>query len=70
MCLATPQKVIKINGKKALLQSGSSKHWVDLSLLKNVKIGNFLLAHEDFAIGKILQADAIKIIKMISELRR
>lgn len=66
MCLAIPQEVIKIKGSKARVKSGSHSHEVDLSLLKNVKAGDFLLAHQGLAIGKISKSNARKILKMIN----
>jgi len=67
MCLAIPSKVIKINKRKAFVQSGNHQHQVDLSLLKNIKVGDYLLVHGDLAINKVAKADAEKIIKMINE---
>lgn len=70
MCLAIPQQVVKIKGRRALVKSDSHFHQVDLSLLKNVKVGDFLLAHQELAIGKISKSNARKILKMISEQRK
>lgn len=66
MCLAIPQEVIKIKGSKARVKSGPHFHEVDLSLLKNIKTGDFLLAHQGLAIGKISKSNARKILKMIN----
>ena len=65
MCLATPSKVIKIKGKWALVQSHHHRHRVNLSLLKNVKVGDYLLVHNDLAINKIPKTEAKRILKMI-----
>lgn len=66
MCLATPSKVIKIKGQWAIVQSGDHQHRVNLSLLKNVKLDDYLLIHDELAINKLPKAEAKRILKMIS----
>jgi len=65
MCLATPSKVIKIKGQWADVQSNDHKHRVNLSLLKNVKLGDYLLIHDELAINKVPKTEAKRILKMI-----
>lgn len=67
MCLAMPSKVIEIKGKTAIVQVGSHRHQVDLSLVKNVKIGDYLLIHDGLALNKIPKSDAKKILAMIDK---
>lgn len=74
MCLATPSKVIKIRNNKAKVKSrlhGEQVrhhfHEADLSLLKKVKIGDYLLIHDGMAINKVPKVEAEKILKMINE---
>ncbi len=67
MCLAIPSKVIKIKNNWATIQSGKHQHQVNLSLLKNVKIGDYLLVHDELAINKLSEADAKRILKLINE---
>jgi len=67
MCLATPSKVIEIKKGSATVQSGDHFHKADLSLLKNVEIGDYLLVHDQMAINKVPKTEAKKILKMISE---
>lgn len=66
MCLATPSKVIKIKGNWATVQSGGHQHQANLSLLKNIKVGDYLLIHDDLAINKLKGEEAKRILKMIS----
>lgn len=67
MCLATPLKIKKIKGEKAVVESGNHDHIVDLSLIKDPKIGDYVLAHGDMAINKVESKEAEKILKMISK---
>ncbi|MBU1137205.1 HypC/HybG/HupF family hydrogenase formation chaperone [Patescibacteria group bacterium] len=65
MCLATPSKVIKIEDDWATVESRDHTHRVSLSLLKNVKLGDYLLVHDELAINKIPPIEAKKILEMI-----
>ncbi|MFH1551583.1 MAG: HypC/HybG/HupF family hydrogenase formation chaperone [bacterium] len=67
MCLATPSKVIKIKDNWAIVQSGDHSHRVNLDLLKNVKVNDYLLIHDKLAINKMPANEAKKILKMIEE---
>jgi len=64
MCFATPGKVIKLKGKIATIEMPQHRHQVDTSLLKNVKIGDYLLVHQKMAINKIPRKEAQKILKL------
>jgi len=65
MCLATPSKVIKIKDNWATVESGDHTHQVNLDLLKNVKLGDYLLINDELAINKIPEKEAKKILEMI-----
>ncbi len=67
MCLATPSKVIKIENDWAVVESNDHQHRVSLALLKDVKIGDYLLVHDQLAINKVPKSEAKKILEMIRE---
>lgn len=64
MCFATPGRTIKIKGKIATIQMPGHTHQVDISLVKGVKIGDFLLVHDKMAINKIPASEAVQILKL------
>lgn len=68
MCLATPSKVVKIKDGWATVQSGDHQHRVNLSLLKNVKVGDYLLIHDELAINKVPKTEAKRILEMIKNI--
>lgn len=68
MCLATPVKITKIEGQKATVESGDHSHIVDISLIPDVQVGDYILAHGELAINKVVEDEAKKIISMISNL--
>lgn len=68
MCLATPLKIKEINGTNAVVGNNNHTHIIDLGLIKNPKIGDYILAHENMAINKIPEEEAEKILKMIKSM--
>lgn len=65
MCLATPMKISKINGNKAVVELESHSHEVNIDLLKDARIGDFILVHGDMAINKVSKEEAEKILEII-----
>ena len=61
MCLAIPVKVKKIAGQKAELKDGKK---VDISLVQDLKPGDYLLVHENLAINKISKKEADQILEL------
>jgi hydrogenase assembly chaperone HypC/HupF len=53
MCLAVPMKIIKIDGKTALVQSMGVEQSVDISLIENPEINDKVIIHAGFAIEKL-----------------
>jgi hydrogenase expression/formation protein HypC len=66
MCLATPLKIKEIKGEKAVVESGGHSHIVDLSLIKDPKIGDYVLVHGEMAINKVDEKDAKKILEIVN----
>jgi len=64
MCLATPSKVIKIKKDWVTVKTPGHSHKVNICLLKNVKIGDYLLIHGELALNKIPKSEAEKILKL------
>lgn len=67
MCLAIPSKIVKIDGDWATVQSGDHNHKANLSLVKNVKIGDYVIVHEDMVLNKMLKKDALKILNLVGK---
>lgn len=67
MCLSIPLQIKKINGKQAVVRSQGHVHKVDLSLLKNVKAGDYVLVHGELAINAIEKNEAKRILKEIKK---
>jgi len=68
MCLAVPAKIKSIDKKQALVDFGGVRKRVSLGILDGVKIGDYVLIHAGFAIGKVDNADAMDTLKALKEL--
>lgn len=68
MCLAIPMKIIEIHEKTAIVETDDHKHEVNLALIKNPEIGDYILAHGNIAIHKVSPEEVEKILKMIDSL--
>ena len=59
MCLAVPAEVKKIEENSAEIESFGVKQEVDISLIPDVKIGDFVIVHAGFAIQIIDREEAL-----------
>ena len=66
MCLGVPCKVIKIDGDSAIVETANVKNNINISLVDNLCIGNYVIVHAGFAIEKIDAAMAKETLEMIS----
>lgn len=68
MCLAIPMKIVKIEGDTAIVQAGGLQRKANMSLLKSVKTGEYVLIHAGFAIEKVKESEARKTLKALEEI--
>jgi len=69
MCLSIPAKIIEISGAAGIADCDGNKVEVNLSLLKDVRIGDYVLVHAGFAIQKYDPADARQTLAVWEELK-
>lgn len=67
MCLGIPGKVTKVKGKKAEIKQAGHCHWVDISMLKKVQVGDYLLTYQEAAINKVNPEQAKEILTLFEE---
>ena len=65
MCLGIPMKLVKIDGENGIVDSGGLRKNVNLSLMKNAEIGDYLLIHAGFAIERVKPEEARKTLKAV-----
>lgn len=70
MCLGYPAKVIEIlEDKRALVDYLGVRKNVNIALLKDVNVGDYILIHSGIAIEKIDQKEAEEIEKLFGEVK-
>ncbi len=70
MCLAVPNKIIKIEGEWATVKSSHHIHKANLSLVKNAKKGDYVIIHGDLALNKLEKKEAAAILKIIKKINK
>jgi len=68
MCLAVPMKIVEINGAEGFVESSGLKRKADFSLIKNPKIGEYVLLHAGFAIERLKEKEAQKTLRAFREI--
>lgn len=68
MCLAIPVKVIEIKEKTARVEVGGVIREAALDLVKDVRVGDYLILHAGFAIQKLDEQEAEESLKIWREM--
>jgi len=61
-------KLVKIDGDRGIVDSSGLRKDVNLSLMKDAKIGDYILIHAGFAIEKIKLDEARKTLKALKSI--
>lgn len=69
MCLAVPMKVIKKKGKIAIVSLGGIERSIDISLINDVKIGDYVIVHAGFAIQKLNKKEAETTLRLFEQMK-
>jgi len=64
MCLAVPMKVLEIEKEMAIVSIGQVKKRVNIQLVANLKVGDYIIVHAGFGIQKLDQKEAKKTLKL------
>ena len=69
MCLAVPMKLIQFEGVNGVVESDGVIMDVNIMLIEEPKIGDYLIIHAGFAIQKLDKKEALETINLFKELR-
>lgn len=61
-------KVVRIEGTEGIVDSGGLRRRADLSLMKNLRVGDYVMLHAGFAIEKIKPEEARKTLRILREI--
>lgn len=67
MCYAIPAKIISIKGDEATVDYGGVKKKVNINLVDNVDVGDYVLIHAGFIIEKLDKRSAEESLQIIRE---
>ena len=68
MCLAVPMKLIRRDDLAGEVELDGVRREVSLLMLPDVQLGDFVLIHAGFAIGKVDEAEAEATIALLREI--
>jgi len=68
MCLGIPMRLEKIDGNEGIAVSGGLRRKANISFLKNVRVGDYILIHAGFAIEKVKVAEARRTLRALRDL--
>ena len=68
MCLAVPAKIIELAGSEAIADCIGSRIQANVSLVPDVKLGDYILIHAGFAITVLDEDEAKKTWKLLEDL--
>ena len=60
MCLAIPMKIVSINDNIATTEVNNVNYEVNITMLPQVGIGDYVIVHAGFAIEKLDEKEALK----------
>jgi len=66
MCLSVPVKILEIKNNKAIVDLDSKSNELDISLVPDIKKGDYCLISNGFVVKKISQEEAKEIFNIIN----
>lgn len=69
MCLAIPVRIVDLLGDdRALFEVGGIRKEISLALVDGIEVGDYVVAHVGYAIGKLDQDEAEKTLALLADL--
>jgi len=68
MCLAVPGRILELRGSTAVVDVGGVRTEADVSLLDDVRVGDYVMVHTGFAIQKYDRREAEETLRLIREM--
>jgi len=67
MCLGIPMKVNEITGELAKVEVSGVEYEVNIELVPDVKVGDYVIVHAGFAIETLDEKAALETLQMMKE---
>lgn len=71
MCLALPARVVQLlDGQRAMVDLGGVRKEVSIDLVDDAQVGDYVIIHVGYAIGKIDPEEAARTLALFAELAK
>jgi len=70
MCVAVPMQIKKIDGERGVVDIGGVEREVGLQLIKDVKVGDYVIVHAGFAIQRLDEEIAKETLALFDEMEK
>ena len=67
MCVAIPMKIKEMKGDEAVVELDGFEKTVNMMVVEDVKVGDYVMIHAGFAIQKVHEEDARKTLETLRE---
>ncbi len=67
MCVAIPCKVISMDGNRAIVDAGGAQREINIMLIENLSVGDYVLVHAGFAISKVERETAEDTLSLLEQ---
>jgi hydrogenase expression/formation protein HypC len=69
MCLALPARIVeRLDGDQALVELGGVRKPVSLALVGDAQVGDYVIVHVGFAIGRVDADEAQRTLELFAEM--
>ncbi|MCX5704892.1 MAG: HypC/HybG/HupF family hydrogenase formation chaperone [Candidatus Omnitrophica bacterium] len=69
MCLAIPMKIKRLKGEFAEVESGRLTRTINIQMIADIKVGEYVLVHAGFAIQRVDPESAKETLRMVEEMK-
>ena len=69
MCLGIPMKILTKFGERAVVASGGAKREISITLIGDVKVGDYVIVHAGFAIEKLDEKRAKETLAILKQIK-
>jgi len=68
MCLSVPAKIVSMEGFVATVDVAGNTREADVSMIEDARVGDYVLLHAGFAIGRYSEEDALETLALWREM--
>jgi len=68
MCVAIPSKLVDIQGQNGMIEIGGIHQHINLMLVDNIQVGDYVIVHAGFAIHKLDETEALETLSLMQEM--